>query len=189
MAFNPSEHLIEIRGKKYLEVKWRLVWFNEERPDWTLETEFTEQDKTVVFKCTAKDKDGRVRATGHGRLSSTDWPRYFEKAETAAIGRCLAVLGYGTQFAEEFDEDIDKGELADAPVVPKKIVAPANDTDARKVKIKTMCDEIDPLLSKKEDYENFILNKTGFTLKPDNYDMIIKALGMVSRNIADIPPQ
>ena len=32
MAFNPNDHLINLKGKHYLEVKWRLVWFRMEHP-------------------------------------------------------------------------------------------------------------------------------------------------------------
>lgn len=194
MSFNPAEHLIDIRGKKYLEVKWRLVWFHEEKPDWSLETVYADFENAVIFKCAAKNPEGRIMATGHGRLVSTDWPRYFEKAETASIGRCLAILGFGTQFAEEFDEDVEGGELADAPVAPKSkpsmsdMAVKKTAVDPRKEKIKTLCDDFNPLLVKKEDYEEFVLNKTGFVLKDENYDMIIKSLGMLTRGVQDIAP-
>jgi hypothetical protein len=41
------------------------------------------------------------------------FPDYMEKAETGAIGRALAMCGYGTLQAPEFDE---QDRLADAPV-------------------------------------------------------------------------
>ena len=44
---------------------------------------------------------------------------YFEKAETKAIGRALAMLGYGTQFAPELDE---AERVVDTPQ-PAKIAA------------------------------------------------------------------
>ena len=41
------------------------------------------------------------------------FPDYIEKAETGAVGRALAMCGYGTLQAPEFDE----GErIADAPI-------------------------------------------------------------------------
>lgn len=48
----------------------------------------------------------------------TGFPDYLEKAETGAIGRALAIAGYGTQFATQ---ELDEGQrLADAPVtIPK----------------------------------------------------------------------
>jgi hypothetical protein len=47
---------------------------------------------------------------------------YLEKAETGAYGRALGALGYGTQFAPEFDEVVDGVEnprIVDAPVTLK----------------------------------------------------------------------
>jgi hypothetical protein len=42
---------------------------------------------------------------------------YLEKAETGAIGRALAMCGYGTQFTgDELDEGV---RIVDAPVVRK----------------------------------------------------------------------
>lgn len=119
--FNPAEHLIDLRGKQYLEVKFRLIWFKQEYLDngWALITEQVAGGSSldsVAFVCRAVDADGKTRATGHARLAAKDWPRYWEKCETAAIGRCLAILGLGTQFAQELDEDAEAGELADAPV-------------------------------------------------------------------------
>jgi hypothetical protein len=38
-TFNPNEHLMDLQGKKYLEVKWRLVWFREKFPNGSIETE------------------------------------------------------------------------------------------------------------------------------------------------------
>ncbi len=32
--------ILNLRGRDYLEVKYRLVWFREEHPDWSIETEF-----------------------------------------------------------------------------------------------------------------------------------------------------
>ena len=39
MTFNPEKHLMELQGKAYLEVKWRLVWFRQECPNGTIDTE------------------------------------------------------------------------------------------------------------------------------------------------------
>ena len=32
--FNPNEHMMKLKGKDYLQVMWRLVWFREDHPDW-----------------------------------------------------------------------------------------------------------------------------------------------------------
>ena len=66
------------------------------------------------MKATVANSEGLVLATGHGtpKQMGVAKSRPFEGSETAAIGRALALAGYGTQFTGE-----EEGEhLADAPV-------------------------------------------------------------------------
>jgi hypothetical protein len=116
--FDPKSKISNLRGKEYLEVKWRLVWFRDDRKDGTILTEVISTTPLMV-KATVKDGD-KVLATGYGSAQVKQgavWAgREIEKAETAAIGRALAHAGYGTQFTDE-----DEGEhLADTPVEPHK---------------------------------------------------------------------
>lgn len=126
--------MLDLRGKPYLQVAHRLVWFREEHPDWSIQTEMVEKAnyegspiRYAIFRAsiimTKVPRQGSigypdiVLATATGQESSNDFPDYIEKAETKAIGRALAMCGYGTQFAPELDE----GErLADAPVAPAR---------------------------------------------------------------------
>lgn len=103
-----------LRGKDYLEVKYRLVWFREERPDWAIETQLVEMsDKHCVARAVIKDKEGRIISTGHKHEDKQGFADYREKSETGAIGRALAHVGYGTQFAPELDE---QERVVDSPV-------------------------------------------------------------------------
>src|SRR5215212_7665152 len=70
-------------------------------------------DKAVIMKATIKDMLGSVIATARKKETEIGFPDYIEKAETGAIGRALAMCGYGTLQAPEFDE---QDRLADAPV-------------------------------------------------------------------------
>lgn len=137
--FNPNEHLIQLKGKDYLPVQWRLVWFRSLCPEGTIETELVHLDldreteeeaygwnsetrrneKTVkrangiaVFRAVVKDGKGGI-ATGTKSEKAASFPDFIEKAETGAIGRALAGLGYGTQFAPELEEE---HRIVDAPV-------------------------------------------------------------------------
>lgn len=117
MAFNPNDHLISLKGKDYLQVMHRLVWFRDQFPEGQIDTEVVSLDfERAVFHATVTAiKDGSVvgRASGTGSETPKDFGDYIEKAETKAVGRALAMLGFGTQFAPELDE----GErIVDSPV-------------------------------------------------------------------------
>ena len=148
-AFNPNEHLMQIKSgqgsKDYLPVQWRLVWFRSLCPNGVIRTEMVHLDldreteeevfvwnsekrrseKTtkrangfVIFRAVVEDGKGGV-ATGTKTEKSASFPDFIEKAETGAIGRALAALGYGTQFAPELDE---QHRIVDSPV--ERVVTP-----------------------------------------------------------------
>lgn len=117
-VFNPQEHMTNLKGKDYLEVKWRLVWFRSEHPLYTIDTEVLELDENhAIFRATVADENGRQISCGTGSESIKDFPEFIEKAETKAVGRALAMMGYGTQFAPELEEG---DRIVDAPVDRKK---------------------------------------------------------------------
>lgn len=121
-AFDPSKYIIKLKGKDYLEVKWRLVWFRETHPDGVIDTEnIALTDQLAVFKATVQIPSGG-RATGYGSESPKDFGDYIEKAETKALGRALGALGFGTQFTDDFDEGTDNP--VDAPRQSRQAPAP-----------------------------------------------------------------
>lgn len=78
-----------------------------EHPVWTIETqpvEINTEKKYVIFRAMVKDESGRVIATATKAESRNGFTDYLEKAETGAVGRALALCGYGTQFAPELNE-------------------------------------------------------------------------------------
>ncbi|MBI3554904.1 MAG: hypothetical protein HY074_01415 [Deltaproteobacteria bacterium] len=107
--------LLNLRGRDYLEVKYRLVWFREEHPNWSIETEFISVTPTAACaKALVRDERGRVIATSHKFENEHGFPDFLEKAETGAIGRALALIGYGTQFCAD---ELDEGDrIVDSPV-------------------------------------------------------------------------
>ncbi|MBV9231513.1 MAG: hypothetical protein JOZ18_19550 [Chloroflexi bacterium] len=142
-AFNPNDYVIQIKSKDgfrdYLPVQWRLVWFRTAFPQGTIETEIlhldidreTEEEVEVwdsekeqhekitkhgkgfvIYKATVKDGKGGV-ATGTKMEKAASFGDWLEKAETGAIGRALAALGFGTQFAPELNEE---HRIVDSPV-------------------------------------------------------------------------
>ena len=98
----------------YLPVAARIAWFRREHPDWSIITKIVQlANKAVVMKAIIKDATGRVIATARKKETEIGFPDYIEKAETGAIGRALAMCGYGTLQAPEFDE---QDRLADTPI-------------------------------------------------------------------------
>jgi hypothetical protein len=130
-TFDPNKYMLKLpRTKKvklsngrvkfehvetdYLPVAPRIAWFRREHPDWSIITTVEElANKAVVMKATIRNSDKRIIATARKKETEIGFPDYIEKAETGAIGRALAMCGYGTLQAPELDE----GErMADSPI-------------------------------------------------------------------------
>lgn len=121
--------LTNLKGKDYLMVAYRIQWMNEEVSEFEINTDFPLlTDEQTIARATVKLHFGNgisKIATATKRETKKDFGDHTEKAETAAIGRALAMLGFGTQFAIA---DLDEGDrIVDAPVVNTKA-----DTEAEK---------------------------------------------------------
>jgi hypothetical protein len=115
---------VKIHGKEYETVASRVKRFLEAKTAWSIETEVHRvDDKSVVMKATIRDETHRVRATGHAEewreSSQINETSMVENAETSAVGRALAFLGYaGTEIASADEIDIANrkaGTLHDKP--------------------------------------------------------------------------
>lgn len=110
--------LLNLRGKDYLQVAHRIVWFREERPDWRILTEIVKTDeKQSIVRASIFDNNGHLMAQGTKSETLAGFADHLEKSETGAIGRALALCGFGTQFAPEFDEG---DRIADSPLPSKQ---------------------------------------------------------------------
>lgn len=121
-TYEPGKHLMTLaRGGDYLPVAQRIVWMRTDFPESTVTTELETLDVErgfALFKASitriGPGGEWLGQATGWGSETRNDFGDFVEKAETKAIGRALAALGYGTSMAPELDE----GErIADAPIV------------------------------------------------------------------------
>lgn len=122
VPFEPARYLTRVNGAEYLEVKWRLVWVRDRHPDATIETELmSHEQNTAVFHARVSIPGGGV-ATGWGSESAGDFRDYLEKAETKALGRALAALGFGTQFCPDFEFGAAAGRVVDAPVKVSRFI-------------------------------------------------------------------
>ena len=108
--FDPHKHTIKLRGFMYLPIDKRLLWLRTEYPDAVIHTrDVVLNDSFAVFVCTVTLPNG-ASSTAHGSETKGDFKDFVEKAETKAIGRAVANLGYGIQFAEDPDEVISGGD-------------------------------------------------------------------------------
>jgi len=115
-AFEPTRFLTKVNGRDYLEVKWRLVWLRSMHPDAQIDTELMQSDSlSAVFRARVTLPSG-ASASGWGSESAGDFHDFLEKAETKALGRALAALGFGTQFCQDYDFGAEQQRVVDAPV-------------------------------------------------------------------------
>lgn len=97
--------LESIRGKDYLSVQNRILWFNEEKDGWKIETNIVHLDnEKATMMAVIKDPQGIIVRQAHKSEDKAGFPDFMEKAETGAIGRALGFLGYGTAYALELEE-------------------------------------------------------------------------------------
>lgn len=119
---------IQLQGKDYAQVKDRLNEFRKDNPFGLIETTPTIQpDGQILFKARiVKDKsnDNSAEATGHA-MGKAGAQKAFEKLETIAVGRALALLGYASDgeiaSGEEMEEFIaHKQEVRDTEIANLK---------------------------------------------------------------------
>lgn len=114
--------LLNLKGKEYLMVAHRLVFFREANPTGVIKTSMLAQQgegpsEYCIFKAEVfvdTERGPMLVSSAHKRESRADFPDFIEKAESSAIGRALGMAGYGTQFtADELNEG---NRLADSPL-------------------------------------------------------------------------
>lgn len=113
-------HMLNLRGKDYLPVAARVVVCRDEHPDWTIKTSYEmielEHEKPVLHMRAMIFDGNRLLSTAFKRVRNdgsgpaAQFPA--ETAETGAIGRALALCGYGTLSGDLDEHD----QLSDAPV-------------------------------------------------------------------------
>ena len=97
--------IVNIHGKEYQTVAYRVSKFREAHAGHTIMTELIDRTADdVVMKASILDEDGRLIATGYAEekrsSSHINKTSALENAETSAIGRALAAFGMGgTEYA------------------------------------------------------------------------------------------
>ena len=112
---------VKIQGKDYVLVADRIIFFNEQYPNGTIQTQIMtdlnfEQGNSIVMKAIiTPDMDKPVRfftgysqeVIGQGYINKTS---ALENAETSAVGRALAMMGIGVIDSIASVDEIKKAE-------------------------------------------------------------------------------
>jgi len=104
-----EEGIVDIRGKKYQTVAYRVGKFREIHPDYGIQTELSLDDgNRVIMKAVITNTDGMIVATGFAEevrgSSNINQTSALENCETSAIGRALSALGMGGTSYASADE-------------------------------------------------------------------------------------
>jgi hypothetical protein len=119
--------IVDIHGKSYLTVAYRIEKFREDYPAHTINTLIIDRSEhDVVMKAEIADETGRVISSGHAEekraASQINKTSALENCETSAIGRALAFFGLaGTEIAsaDEVANAIHQQNTSNsAPVAP-----------------------------------------------------------------------
>lgn len=96
---------VNIHGKTYLTVAYRVNEFRKDHPDWGIETEIVEADDNIIIMKATISKPlegstaGLIIGTGYAEekrnSSQINRTSALENCETSAIGRALAACGFG----------------------------------------------------------------------------------------------
>ena len=125
---------VDIKGKAYVEVNERLIYFRANYPDWSLTTEMLSCANGVCIFCAkVLNPEGKVVATGHAyeKEGSTfiNKTSYIENCETSAWGRALGNFGIGIDTAVASADEV-KNAVAQQEA-PQEAAEPMMTTDQK----------------------------------------------------------
>jgi hypothetical protein len=112
-AFSHQQYLENREGVPYLPLKWRLAWLRAEHPQAKISTRLvSHKDGIAVFKARVELPEGGAATSwgvkAHPEAAEDHQDRsghldYIIEAENQALSRALEALGYGTEYAQDFD--------------------------------------------------------------------------------------
>ncbi len=110
-----KDKTIKIKGKDYVMVKDRLIYFNETYTEGSIETKLISEPTNELIIIRAEvypDATLRRRFTGYSQAivggSGVNATSALENAETSAVGRALAMMGIGVLDSVASADEINK---------------------------------------------------------------------------------
>lgn len=119
MSKDLLDKAIKIKGKNYVLVSDRVIYFNEEYPNGSIETSYELIENMFIAKTTVTPdvKEPSRRFTGHSQAIIGDGmvnkTAALENAETSATGRALAMMGIGVIESIASVDEINKAVGSD----------------------------------------------------------------------------
>lgn len=135
-----KDKAVNIKGKSYVLVSDRVLYFNEAYPNGCIWTSYKREGDTYEFMATVvpdTDKPGR-RFTGHSQATIGDGivnkTAAMENSETSAVGRALAMLGIGVIESIASADEMNKAVGSQGtPSKPRRASTPQIQMLAQKV--------------------------------------------------------
>lgn len=123
---------VDLKGKKYVLVADRVLFFNEEYPDGMIETSILsplDADRVIMQAKVTPDANKPSRCyIGHSQASWSEGyvnkTSAIENCETSAVGRALALMGIGVIESIASADEMKKAGVGSTPTAPKPYVVP-----------------------------------------------------------------
>lgn len=153
-----KDKAIDIKGKKYVLVSDRVLYFNEHYPNWSIQTtRESVGDMEIVKAFVVPDISAPTRMfTWYSQAKRWDWfinkTSALENAETSAVGRALAMMGIWVIDSIASVDEINKAENA-TKTTPKKYQSRFQRAMADTVFMRHCLDENDFIGKIKNKYE------------------------------------
>ena len=114
-----KEKAINLKGKEYVQVKDRIIYFNENYPNGSIRTKASSDETTYnVIATIIPDVDKPERYfNGHSQATiggaGANKEAALENAETSAVGRALGMMGIGVIDSVASVDELKKARVID----------------------------------------------------------------------------
>lgn len=195
---------INIKGKEYVQVKDRIIAFNENYPTGSITTDLVSSpdQKLIIIKAVVTPDVAKPerKFTGYSQAihggQGVNATAALENAETSAVGRALGMMGIGVLDSVASADEITKAQNKFKPEIkkeyPKNNITPEDLIDANSLKPCDRCGGQFNLINGKNGpfYSCSNFRKTGCkrTLRLEDAEMWLKPEAAIEHVFSDNAP-